>query len=167
MKWTYNVHIYIYIYIYIYNIEQRNLETRKTRNDFPVQLRNFLLPFILKVFRHKEREREAQSFNSGFFICPLLHFVRHLPKASASKRKSTLLVRCLVSTLLTYIEFPKSSARFRCVTSFALASPVSHLGLLWHLWVTHPLRPRTYVWTPALMLHPSNPCTEPKSSQPH
>ena len=53
---------------YIYNTEHRNLEIRKIRNDFFVQVRNFLLPLSLKVLRHKERE--AQSFYSGFFICP-------------------------------------------------------------------------------------------------
>ena len=52
-------------------IEHRNLEIRKTRNDFFVQVRNFLLPLSLKFFRHKERE--AQSFYSGFFICPPLN----------------------------------------------------------------------------------------------
>ena len=133
----------LYIYIYIY-IEHRNLETRKNTYDFSVLVRNFLLPLSLKVFRHKEKK--AQSFYPGFFIC-LLHLVRHLPKASASERKSTLLVRCLVSTLLTFFKFPKSSVRFRCVTSFALASPVSQLGLLWHLWVTRPLRSRAHVNT--------------------
>ena len=38
-------------------------------------------------------------------------------------------------------------------------------GLLWHLWVTRPLRARA--WTPALILHLSNPCTKPKGSQPN
>ena len=48
VKWTY-VHIYIYI----------TQESRNTKNtyDFSVQVRNFLLPLSLKVFRHKERER--------------------------------------------------------------------------------------------------------------
>ena len=100
-----------------------------------------IIALSLKVFWHKERE--AQSFYSGFFISPP-HLVQHLPKASASKRKSTLLVRCLVSTLLTFFKFPKSSARLQCVMSFTLASPVSHLGLLWHLWVTCLLRPHAY-----------------------
>ena len=49
-------------------IEHRNLEIRKTRNDFSVQVRNFLLPLSLKVLRHKERE--AQSFYAGFCISP-------------------------------------------------------------------------------------------------
>ena len=117
-----NVHgMFIYIYI-----EHGNLETRKTRNDFFVQVRNFLLPLSLKVLRHKEGE--ARSFYSGFFSCPPPHTHTRVAPAtnvSASKRKpmrllprqvSSQLVRCLVST------FPKSSARFRCVTSFALAS---------------------------------------------
>ena len=38
---------------------------------------------------------------------------------------------------LIFFKIPKSSARFRCVTSFALASPVSHLGYCgiseWHV----------------------------------
>ena len=60
-----NVHgMFIYIYIH------RTKESRNTKNtyDFSVQVRNFLLLLSLKVFRHKERE--AQSFYSGFFICP-------------------------------------------------------------------------------------------------
>ena len=60
--------MFIYIYIYIY-IEHRNLETRKTRDDFLVKVRNFLLPLSLKILRHKERD--IHSFYSGFFICPL------------------------------------------------------------------------------------------------
>ena len=59
-----NVHI-MFIYIYI---EHRNPETRKTLDDFLIQVRNFLLPFSLKVLRHKERD--THSFYSAFFICP-------------------------------------------------------------------------------------------------
>ena len=144
-------------------IKHRNLEIRKTHYDFSVQVQNFLLPLSLKVLQHKERE--THSFYSSFFIRPPPNLVRHLPKASASK--STLLIRCPVSTLLTFFKFRKSSARFWCVTSFALASPVSHLGLLWHLWVTCLFCLRACARTPMLMLHLSNPCTEPKGSQPN
>ena len=113
--------------IYI-KIEHRNLEIRKTRNDFSVQVRNFLLPLSLKVFRHKERE--AQSFYSGFFIC--LPPTRVAPAtmatglAPASKRKPTVFSRGrsqLYSANFLQI-LPKSSALFRCVTSPALHNPV-------------------------------------------
>ena len=50
------LHVYVYKY------------TTKTRNDFLVQVRNFLLPLSLKVLRHKERY--THSFYSGFSICP-------------------------------------------------------------------------------------------------
>ena len=62
-----NVHRMFVTYIYIY-IEHRNPEIRKNTYDFLVQARNFLLPLSLKVFQHKERK--AQSFYAGFFICP-------------------------------------------------------------------------------------------------
>ena len=80
--------------------------------------------------------------------------------------KVNRLVQCPVlnSTNWLFQNLPKSSARFWCVTSFALCSPVFHLGLLWHFWVTRPAPPAC-VWTPVLMLHLSNPCTEPKGSQ--
>ena len=112
--------------IHIYNIEHRNLETRKTLTTFFGQVRNFLLPFILKVLRHKERD--THSFYSGFFICTP-HLVRHVPKASASKWKSTVFSRGRSQTLLTdFFKILKSSMRFQCVMSFTFASPVSHLG---------------------------------------
>ena len=56
----YSEHIYI---------EHRNPETRKT-------LTTFSLPLSLKVLRHKERD--TQSFYSGFLICPPLRLVRCL-----------------------------------------------------------------------------------------
>ena len=45
--------------------EHRNPETRKTLTTFLVQVRNFLLPLSLKVFRHKERDT--------IFLCWLFH----------------------------------------------------------------------------------------------
>ena len=154
--------MFIYIYIYIY-IEHRNLETRKTLTTSQFRYETFYYPLNLKVFRHKERE--AQSFYSGFFICPppiSCDTCPRPPRASESQPSSS--EAGLNSTNWLFQNLPKSSARFRCVTSFALARPVSHLGLLWHLWVTRLLRLRACAWTPALMLHLSNPCTEPKGS---
>ena len=157
-----NVHI---MFIYIYR--ERAQESRNTENtyDFFVQVLNFLLPLSLKVLRHKESE--SQSFYASFFICFPLHLLRHLPKASVSKRKATLLVRCLVSTILTFSKSPKSSARFRCVMSFALAIRRFSSGLSWYVQVTRPLCARARAWTPVLMLHLSNPCPVPKGSQPN
>ena len=78
-----NVHgMFIYIYIYIYITE--NIGSRKTRNDFFVQVRNFLLPLCLKVLRHKERE--AQSFYASFFICAPTISCPRPPRASESQQ---------------------------------------------------------------------------------
>ena len=86
-------------------------------------------------------------------------------KVSASKRKPTVLFGVQFSTHWLFQNLPKSSLRFRCVTSLALCNPISHLGLLWHLWMTRPHCVRA--WTPVLMLHLTNPCAEPKGSQPN
>ena len=86
-------------------IEHRNLEIRKTRNDFSVQVRNFLLPLSLKVFRHKER--------GTIFIFRLFHL---LPppilcgtyhKGLRQQAKANRLLPRQVSTLLTFFKFPK------------------------------------------------------------
>ena len=140
-------------------IEHRNLEIRKTRNDFSVQVWNFLLPLSLKDFWHKERE--AQSFYSGFFICTPISCDTCPRPPWASENQLSHSVSSLNS--LTFFKFPKCSTCFRCMTSPALCNPVSHLGLLWHLWVICPL----CVWIPVLMLHLTNPCAEPKGSQPN
>ena len=93
-KRTWTVH-------YIYNIEHSNLETRKTLDDFFFQVRHFLLPLSLKVFRHKERE--TQSFYSSFFICPPPQHVRPPSQMSpqASKNQPSSPEAGLISTLLT------------------------------------------------------------------
>ena len=141
-------------------IEHRNLETRKTLTTSQFRYET-LLPLSLKVLRHKERD--AHSFYSGLFICPpplSCDTSPRPPQASESQPSSP--EAGLISTNWLFQNLQKSSARFRCVTSFALACSVSHLRLLWHLWVTRSLRAST--WTPVLMLHLSNSCTEPKGS---
>ena len=128
--------------------------------------------YYLWVLRHKRRD--THSFYSGFFICP------PPSRAAPVARKFVWLRRAskshpyspeagLNSTQLNSLTFSKSlksSARLRCVTSPALCIPVSHLGYCdiseWHV---HSARARA--WTPASMLHLSNPCTEPKGSQPN
>ena len=138
-------------------IEHRNLE---------VQVRNFLLPLSLKVFRFKERE--AQSFYSGIFISPTPISCDTCPRPQrAGEGQPSRPVSSLNSTYWLFQNLPNSFAGFRCVTSFALCSPVSRLRLLCHLWVTRLLHPRARARTPAIMLRPSNPCTEQKGSQPN
>ena len=81
MKRTYNVHKF-----FIYNI---GIPKHKNTYDFFVQVRNFLLPLSLKVFRHKERDT--------VFLCWLFHLPQTTcdtcRQASASKRKSTVFFR--------------------------------------------------------------------------
>ena len=123
----------------------------KNTYDFLVQIRNFLLPLSLKVFRHKERD------TPDFSICPKP--CAHPPKASASKRKSPFFFRRQDSTPLTFFKSPKTlRAHFRCMTSFTSPSPIWDFYFDISEW--HILRART--WTPALMLHLTNPCTKRK-----
>ena len=97
----------------IYHIEHRNLETRKTRNDFLVQVQNFLLPLSLKVLRHKKRD--THSFYSGFSMSPPTTRVTPATKdtglASTSKRKSTVFFRGRTQLNWLFQNPPKSSAR--------------------------------------------------------
>ena len=117
-------------------IEHRNLEIRKTRNDFFVQVQNFLLPLSLKVLRHKEGE--AQSFYPGFFISPSQH-VWHPPQRSprASENPPSSPEAGLISTKWLFQNLPKSSVLFRCVTSPTLRNTASNVGYCdiseWHI----------------------------------
>ena len=112
-----SLHTYIHTYI-----EHRNLETRKTLDDFFVQVRNFLLPLSLKVLQHNER---STIFLYWLFHLPPPTRVAPATKVSASKRKPTVFSRGrfhLNYTNWLLQNLPKSSACFRCVTSFVLAS---------------------------------------------
>ena len=145
-------------------IEHRNLETRKTLDDFFVRVRNFLLPLSLKVLWYKKRE--AQSFYSGFFICPPPHSTRVAPatKVYASKRKPTVFPRGRFH--LNFFKIspnpPRSSGAWRHPHS---VTPLSMWAIVTSLSDTS--APCMHAWTPVLMLHLSNPCTEPKGSLPN
>ena len=91
----------------------------KNTYDFLVQVRNFLLPLSLKVFRHKER--------GTIFLCWLFHLpqntcdtcLKATGLASVSKQKSTFFFRARNPTLLTFFKIPQILRdRFRCMTSF-------------------------------------------------
>ena len=141
----------------------RKKGSRNTKNtyDFLVQVRNFLLPLSLKVLRH--RERDAHSFYSGFSICPHQH-VWHPPQGhwpGFGKQAKVDPSRSVSSSQLslTFSKSSKSFAHFRCVTSPAISSSVSHLGHFdiseWHI---RSARARE---------HLSNLCVEPKESRPY
>ena len=112
-----------------------------------------------------EIRREAQSFYTGFFICTPTTRVASATKISASKRKSTVFVQCLVSThdFFKISQNPlHASGAWRhshCVTPFPISDIVTRLS--------DTSAPCARAWTPALMVHLSNLCTEPKGSQPN
>ena len=122
--------------------KDRTQESRNSKNTWRL-LSSGTKHFItlsLKVLRHKERD--THSFYSGFFIwlpsrATPAQGLREQAKVNPSRSVSSL-----NSTNWLFQNLPKSCPRFRCVTSFALASSVSHLGLLWYLWVARLLRPR-------------------------
>ena len=132
-KCSWDVH-----YTYTYKIGISKFEKHVTTSQF-----RYETFYYLWVKGFDVRKRDTHSFSSGFFICPSPTRVAPATKFSARKRKANRLVRCLVSTNWLFQNLPKSSVPFWCVTSFALVSPVFHLGLLCHLWVTRPLRTST------------------------
>ena len=137
-KWTYNVHIYIYIYIYI---KHWNLETRKTR-----LLSSGTKLFITFEFKGSSTSGERYTFFLFWlFHLPPTHLVWHLTQRPLAwlQRVSESQPSSPETGLNSndFFKIPKSSARFRCVTSFALASPVSHLDNCdiseWHVRSAH------------------------------
>ena len=131
-----------------------------------VQVRNLFITFELKVSSQGERHN---LFYVGFFIWPLSRatpmvrkFVspQRAPKIEPPRSESSF------NSLNFSSKSPKFSAHFRCVTSPALCHQFHHLRLLWHLWVACPLCARIAL-PPAPRLHLTNPCAEPKGSQPN
>ena len=148
----------------VHNIYTLNIGISKhEKHDFLVQIRNYLLPLSLKALRHKETD--TLSFYSGFFIWHP-HLVRHLPKASASKRKSTLLLRCPVLNSINFLQNSQNTPRASGAWLHShLLSPFPIWAIVTSLSDTS--APPARAWTPALMLHLSNPCTKPKGSLPN
>ena len=149
--------------------KHRDLETRKTLDDFLVQVRNFLLPLSLKIHRHKERN--THSFYSGFSIwlfrpptrvAPATRPLAWLRRASESQPSSPGAELNSTDFLQNSQNPPRASGAWRH----------SHSLALFPIWaivtsLSHTSASRARAWTPALMLHLSNPCTEPKGSQPN
>ena len=94
--------------MFIYNIGSPK---HKNTYDFLVQVRNFLLLWSLKVFRHKERD------TPDFSICSKTR--AHPPKGHGEPAKVNLLLPTAKFNSLTFLKFPQIlHARFRCMTSF-------------------------------------------------
>ena len=150
-----NVHGTFTIYIYTY-IEHRNVEIRKTLNDFSVQVRNLLLP-LSKCF--DIRKRDTHSFYSGFFICPqhVWHSPQRSPRASESQPSRSVSSSQLTDVLEISQNPPRSSSAWRHLHS---VTPLP-------MWAIVTSLSDTSAWTPVLLLHLTNPCAEPKGSQPN
>ena len=141
--------------LHIY-IEHRNLKIRKTRKDFSVQVRNLLLPLSLKVLRHKERE--AQSFYSGFSSATLPNMCGtrhkgHWPGFGEQAKANRLLPRQVSSQLTDFFKISQNPLR----SSGAWRHPHSVTPLpIWAIVIplsdTSALPARA--WTPVLMCAP-------------
>ena len=138
MKRTYNVHTHIY----------RTKECRNTKNtyDFLVQVRNFLLPLNLKVFRYKERLYHLSKLT--FPSAP--NQVRHLPQGLGERAKVNHLPLRQNSTNWL---FSNLSPLFRCVTS--LTSQVTFPIWDFYCDISEWHVRSACAWTPALMFAPN------------
>ena len=136
----------------------------KTRNWFRYE--TFIHLFEFKGF-------STWGERDTIFLCWLLLHRQLLtqPKRGARSAQSRLASpssesqpsRSEAGTQLTaFLRSPNPQPTLPGMTSF---TPPGLGFLFWHLWMTHPLRARA--WLLALMLHLTNPCTEPKGSHPN
>ena len=86
-----------------------------------------------------------------------LNHVWHPPQSLGELRKSTFFFGRQNSTNWL---FSNLSPRFRCVTSFTPPGPISHLRFYFDICEWRVLSARA--WTPAFMLHLTNPCAKRK-----
>ena len=129
--------MFIYLYIYIYNIYTSNIGISKHEKHLRLLCSGtkLLLPLSLKVLRHKERE--AQSFYSGFVIFPTSRAtpVQGLRKQVKANR---LLPRQDSTPLIFFRNPPRASGAWRhphSVTPFPISG---HCDISeWHIRSTH------------------------------
>ena len=122
-----------------------------------------LFTFLSLRFFDMRRERETHNF----FLCWLFHLTppraAHFVDPNWSRRgetKNRLPSSRLESQLLLFFQIPQIlSASGHDIIH--VPGPISFLRfLLWHLWLSHPLRTR--VNTCAQCVHLTNPCTKRK-----
>ena len=120
--------LYIYIYIYIYNIEHRISKHEKHSRLLSSGTKLFM------TFEFKGSSTLGERYT--FFLFWLFHLppppiscdTRLRPPRASESQPSSPEVGFNSTQLTDFFKIPKSSACFWCVTSFVLASPISHLG---------------------------------------
>ena len=153
------------LHIYIYHIEHRNLEIRKHVTTSLFRYETFFYYFWVKGFNIR---RETQSFYAGFFICPLSRAAPMARKFVSPQRAPKVEPPRSASSFnsLTFFKFPpnppRASGAWRhphFVTRFIISGycDISE----WHV---RSVCARAL--PPASKLHLTNPCAEPKGSQP-
>ena len=131
----------------------------KTLDDLLVQVRNFLLPLSLKVFRHKERDT--------IFLCWLFHLHPHPHNTCDTCRKATResTVFSRGRTQLTdFFQNPPRVLPVHNIIDIPWSNFLSGIFILTSLNDTSSPRVRENLRS---CLHQTNPCTEPKGSQPN
>ena len=123
------------------------------------------IPLILSYHSSLLAITHRKSSCYIFTINAVLFILAPISCGLIGLQKSILLIWHPILNFLTLFKSPQTAARFRCMTSLALRHPFC-LGVLWHLSDTS-IRPYASALTPASMLHPTNPCAEPKGSQPN
>ena len=134
----------------------------KNTYDFLVQVRNFLLPLSLKVLRHKERD--THSFFSGFSISPPNTCAPVAMTLQASESQPSSPEAELNSTNWLFSNPPKSS------THDSSAWRHSHPQVLSGIFILTSVNDASSSHTCQHLcssLHLTNPCAEPKGSQPN
>ena len=145
--------------------EHRNLEIRKHETTSLFMCETFLLLLSWR-FRHKERHNLFMpASSSGPYL------VRHPWRANSSPlskpQKSNLLIRRLVSTVTNFLRNPQNPPRAsgawrhpHFVPRFIISGYCDISA--WHVHSVH-----AHALPPASRLHLTNPCAEPKGSQPN
>ena len=133
-----------------YDVWNRHRESKNTKLTKLVQVRNFLLPFWVKG-NLTWGERETPSFYADFSICPK-------PHVSPESQPSSYEARTQLSA---FSQIPKSSAHtFGTWRHSHLLVSISIWDFYFDICEWHILSAQA--WTPALMLHLTNPCTKQK-----
>ena len=124
-----------------------------------IQVRNFIT-FELKVIRHEERETQF-FYADCFYICPKPHAAPHLQTAGLASAGPESQPFCSdAGTQLCFSQIPQilSTSEHDVIhlpRSYFLSGNFYFDICEWHILPLH-------AWTPALMLHLTNPCTKRK-----